>query len=124
MKSEARVQQDIRLAASSEGIRLFRNNSGAVTVNNPNGGTRHIRFGLGNESTSLNKSIKSSDLIGVTPIVIGAEHIGMTLGVFTAYEVKEEGWKFTGNEREIAQKKFIDLIIQLGGIAKFTQGEL
>ena len=33
--------------------------------------------------------------------------------------VKKEGWKYTGAQREVAQKAFMDWIITQGGIAGF-----
>lgn len=117
---ESDVQNKIRLAASKAGLRLWRNNNGAVTTEDG----RHIRFGLANESSALNASVKSSDLIGITPVVITADMIGKTVGVFTAIEVKKQNWKFTGTERELAQLKFIDIVIDLGGIGKFSTGDI
>ena len=114
--SEQDVQQSIRLQSSRSGARLWRNNVGAVTTED----NRHIRFGLANESSKMNKRIKSSDLIGITPVNITADHIGKTLGVFTSIEVKRPGWKYTGTEREEAQRAWLNLIINLHGFATFA----
>ena len=107
IKSEIGIQQQVRLEASKCGIRLWRNNTGVAI--NPVG--QPVRYGLGNDSRQMNSVIKSSDLIGIT--IIGG------MGVFTAYEVKKPGWKFTGTPRETAQLKYIQLVISMGGIAKF-----
>lgn len=120
MKSEAAIQNELRVLASERGMRLWRNISGAVTTDDG----RHIRFGLGNESAEICSVMKSSDLIGITPLVIGPEHVGRTIGVFTATEVKKQGWKYTGTDREKAQYAFIMLVLSLGGIAKFSTGDL
>ena len=116
MKSEATVMQLVRLEASRRGARVFRNNNGAAVDKDG----RHIRYGLGNESKQINQVIKSSDLIGITPVVITQEMVGKTVGVFTAIEVKRSSWKYTGTEREKAQKAFIDIIKNLGGFAQFV----
>jgi hypothetical protein len=113
--NESAVVQERRLLAAREGRRLWRNNTGAVTAEG-----RMVRFGLGNDSAAVNRVMKSSDLIGITPVVCDC---GKRYGVFTAEECKRPGWKFTGTEREQAQLNFISLVTALGGIAKFTTGE-
>src|SRR3989304_2051068 len=102
--SEASVQNAIRLEAARRGARLFRNNSGAYQDERGN----FIRYGLMNESKSVNSVCKSSDLIGISNI-----------GQFLAYEVKRPGWHFTATPREVAQQNFLNLIVSLGGRAKF-----
>ena len=120
--SEAAVQQQVRLEASKCGLRLWRNNNGAAFDKDG----RMIRYGLGNDSASLNKQIKSHDLIGITPHVITGADVGKTAGIFTSYEVKRGDWRFTGTEREIAQRAWMELVLSLGGISKFIKdaGEL
>ena len=110
--SEAKVQQEIRLEASRKGLRLWRNNNGACTDQNG----RLIRYGLANDSAKVNRNIKSSDLIGITPVQVGFK----TYGVFTSIEVKKEGWTYKGTDRERAQLAWITLVTAMGGIAKFA----
>lgn len=86
----------------------------------PDQNGRPVRYGLCNESAIQNKNIKSSDLIGITPITITQEMVGQKIGVFTAIEVKKENWKFKGDERENAQLNFITWIKSLGGRAGFA----
>jgi hypothetical protein len=74
-----------------------------------------IRYGLGNDSAQVNAKLKSSDLIGITPMVIG----GQKVGVFTSYEVKKPGWRWAGTPREIAQRDWLLLVRSLYGISKF-----
>ena len=116
--SEASVAADVRLAASSMyGAALWRNNSGAMTDDRG----RLVRFGLGNESTTINRRWKSSDLIGVLPVEITAAHVGHTLGVFLAVETKKPGWRLTpGDKRGQAQAAFINSVRMLGGAAGFA----
>lgn len=112
---EAKVQQEIRIEASRQGMRLWRNNVGACSDNKG----RLIRYGLANESAGMNRVMKSSDLIGITPIVITQEMVGSTIGVFTSIEVKHPGWKYSGKGREKAQNAWLDIVKSLGGIGKF-----
>ena len=113
---EAVVQQAIRLAASSKGIRLWRNNNGACKDDTG----RHIRYGLANDSKKINAHLKSSDLIGITPVVVAPADIGRTLGIFTSIEVKRGGWEYHGGARERAQLAWLELVAAFGGIAKFA----
>jgi len=116
MTSEAELQTKIRLEASQKGIRLWRNNVGAVHTAEGH----FLRFGLANESAQMNKKIKSSDLIGIRPIVIQPHHVGLTIGQFVAREVKAPNWKYKATEREIAQQRFLELVKKLGGDAVFA----
>ena len=117
--SESRVQSLVQLEAVKRRIWPLRNNSGALP--NPDTGVP-VRFGLGNVSKAFNEVMKSSDLIGVEPVVITQDMVGKTIGRFWARECKPEGWTFKGTEREVAQKNFIDKVNSLGGNAAFTNG--
>lgn len=116
--SEAGIQSAIRQEASQIGARLWRNNVGATYTSDG----AFIRFGLANDSTHINKTIKSADLIGIKPVKITTSHVGFTIGQFVSREVKASHWKFTGNERELAQLKWAELILALGGDAAFATG--
>lgn len=118
MKDENIIQQEVQIEAKKFNCTLMRNNSGALK--NKNG--QPVRYGLGNVSKKRNDKIKSSDLIGITKIVVTQEMVGMTLGIFTATEVKEESWNPDKklDAREQAQKAFIDWVISEGGLAGFV----
>ena len=104
-KSEAAVQNEIRLAASQRGdLVLWRNNSGALTDD----AGRLIRFGLGNDSAQANRRMKSADLIGI--------HRGS--GRFVSIEVKRPGWKHSdASERDRAQAAWAATVAAMGGVA-------
>jgi hypothetical protein len=117
MSSEGATQQRIRMLAAQNGTPLLRNNSGACMDSTG----RMIRYGLGNDSSKLNAAFKSSDLIGIYPVVITPELLGRTLGLFFAVEVKAPGWKFReSDERAVAQKNFGDWVTNHGGLFRFA----
>lgn len=112
--SESEIQQRIQLEGPRYSCILMRNNSGMLK--NKDG--TPVRYGLG--QTSKN-SMKSSDLIGITSIVVTADMVGETIGVFTAVEVKSEDWKGPTNEREKSQEDFIKWVKSRGGLASFAK---
>lgn len=118
-RPESAVQACIRLEACRAGVRLWRNNVGAVLAEDG----RMIRYGLANDSKELNRHIKSSDLIGIRPVLIGPEHVGGFIGQFVAREVKHAGWSYRGAAREKAQLSFLELVSGMGGDACFASGE-
>ena len=97
--SEQRIQQEIRLALGSGPVRLWRNNTGTL----PDRQGRPVRFGL---------CKGSSDLIGLRSVTIGPEHVGQTLAVFAAVEVKAQTGRTTPDQRA-----FIDAVAGMGGLA-------
>lgn len=111
---ESEIQERIQIEGPHLGTILLRNNSGAFKDQTG----RLVRFGLGN---THKKSLKSSDLIGLTTLTITQEMVGKKVGVFTAIEVKEPLWEFKGTEREISQEKFINWVRLRGGIANFCK---
>jgi hypothetical protein len=111
--SETAVSQRVRLAAPAcfEAI-LWRNNVGQLLDDRG----VPVRYGLANDSKKVNEQVKSSDLIGLTPITFG----GWTFGVFTAIETKREGWTYKGTDHEQAQLRYHNIVRSLGGIAGFA----
>jgi len=118
-KTEAWSQSVVRLEASRKGIHLWRNNVGVLEDRTG----RPVRYGLANDSKSLNEAIKSGDLIGIRPLVITPQHVGHTLGQFVSREMKAPGWQYAGTDREQAQLRWANLVNSLGGNACFATGE-
>jgi len=118
--SEAAVTSRVKLEASQKNCRLWRNNVGACMDSEGN----FIRYGLANESKKLNQNFKSSDLVGIRPVLIQPHHVGNILGQFLAREIKKTGWKYRPNDKRMAaQFNFIQLIQSMGGDAAFATGE-
>ena len=110
-RSEAAAQAEIRLAAPRWGGVLWRNNVGAL----PDRTGVLVRYGLANDSAKLNAHVKSSDLIGFTPV--GG------VAVFTAIECKRADWVWHATAREIAQQRFHSIVRAGGGIAGFARSD-
>lgn len=117
MTSEANMQAQVRLAAAQERVFLMRNNSGALRDDTG----RMVRFGLGNDSKQVNDRLKSSDLIGIRPVLIQSHHIGQTIGQFIAIEVKPPDWRGPGGDDHAeAQQRWIELVRSWGGLGGFA----
>jgi hypothetical protein len=113
--SEAAVQAAVRLEAARKGVRLFRNNVGALIDSRG----VPVRYGLANESKQVNEVMKSADLIGWRPVVIG----GQCVAQFVSRECKKVGWHYTGDAHEQAQLAWAQLVTAAGGDAAFCTGE-
>lgn len=114
LSGETAVQQLIRAEAPALGCDLWRNNNGSLLDERG----IPVRFGLLNDSKKVNKVIKSSDLIGITPVTDPMS--GRQYGVFTAVEVKAPGYKGPRTQHDQAQARFIALVRSKGGIAGFA----
>lgn len=109
---ESAVTSHIRLAAAKLNTPLWRNNRGAFRDDTG----RLVKYGLGSEA-----DLSSSDYIGIRPVLITPDMVGQVLGVFTAVEMKAEGFKFNKNDKHLLnQKIFIDIVNQYGGFAGFA----
>lgn len=115
-KLEKTLQDEVKKYYESLGYLLWRNNVGALKT--PYGG--FLRFGLANESQKMNAELKSSDLVGIKPVVITQDCVGKLFGQFVAFEIKKPGWVYKETEKELAQKRFIDLVNNHGGFAQFV----
>lgn len=131
-KSEAYAQQQARLAIARAGGMAWRNNVGASKSKEQHSCPRcqfrfevilpPIRWGLCNDSSKLNAKVKSSDLIGIMPVLITPGMVGTTIGQFIAVETKKPGWKYAGNDHELAQLAWLELIAGKGGVSMFSTG--
>jgi len=90
----------IMLGLSTPGVRLFRNNVGALK----DAEGRLIRYGVANPG--------GSDLIGWRSITVTPDMVGQKLAVFLAIEVKGEKCKATDHQRN-----FIARVRADGGLA-------
>lgn len=116
--SEARVQSQVRLAAPGHGMRLWRNNVGALLDKRD----VPVRYGLANDTPALNKRLKSGDLIGWRRLLILPEMVGSVVAQFTSLECKHAAWKYSGDEHEQAQQRWAALVATEGGFARFVTG--
>lgn len=117
--SESSVQSRVRLEAAQKGVRLWRNNVGALK--DVTG--RVVRYGLANDTAAVNRVIKSGDLIGIRPVLVTQQMVGATIGQFVSREIKAANWHYTGTDRELAQLRWAELVVSMGGDAAFASGE-
>jgi hypothetical protein len=118
--SEQQTQQQIRLALGRGNVRLFRNNVGTGWAGQA---TKIQRRGMvavepGDVIVRQGRPVQfglckgSSDLIGLRSITIGPEHVGTTMAVFAAVEVKSPTGRLTAE-----QQSFIDTVQSMGGMS-------
>jgi hypothetical protein len=117
--SESAVQSLVRLEAARKGLKLWRNNVGALLDSRG----VPVRYGLANDSQQLNKVVKSGDLIGWRPVLITPAHVGSRIAQFVSRECKRPGWKFAGDDHERAQLRWAEAVTADGGDACFASGE-
>ena len=117
--SEAAVQAAVRLEGARKGVRLFRNNVGALL----DARGVPVRYGLANESKQVNDAVKSADLIGWRPVLVMREHVGTVIAQFVSRECKAPGWSYSASPREQAQLAWAELVTGGGGDAAFCTGE-
>lgn len=117
--SEAAVQAQVRLEAARKGLKLWRNNVGVLRDerNVP------VRYGLANDSKRLNETVKSGDLIGWRPVLITPALVGTMIAQFVSRECKRPDWKYSGDDHERAQLKWVEVVTADGGDAAFCNRE-
>lgn len=114
---EVDVQALGRLEIARRGWLGWRNNVGVLMDSRG----VPVRFGLANDSKTVNAKVKSGDVIGIIPTLITQQMVGTTLGQFASWEFKHAGWKFNPNdEHERAQMRWAELVLLAGGHAQFV----
>ena len=85
----------------------------------------NYQWGVSNEANHmLDLAITLLDRRSL-PVLITQDMVGSVIGQFISRECKRSDWKFNpNNPRDLAQMKWVELILILGGDAKFTTGEL
>lgn len=101
--SETSIMHEIMVRLSQASCRVFRNNVGVAKYRDAHGKTHRVRYGL---------FPGSHDLIGWTTIVIGPEHVGCKVAVFTSVEAKTKRGRLT-----VPQRIFLKAVQEAGGIA-------
>jgi hypothetical protein len=99
MNEETRLQNHIRAALSTGPTRAWRNNIAKLKVRG-----RWVDFGIPGKG--------GSDLIGLHSLTIEPHHVGRTMAVFLAVEVKTATGRPTAE-----QQRFIEFVQSAGGIA-------
>lgn len=117
--SEAAVQAQVRLEAARKGLKAWRNNVGVLKDERG----VPVRYGLANDSKRLNEVVKSGDLIGWRSVLVTPEMAGSRIAQFVSRECKRPGWRYSGNDHERAQLKWIEILLADGGDAAFCSGE-
>lgn len=116
--SEEAMSALVRLEGASKGVKLFRNNVGALKDDRG----VPVRYGLANDTAKLNKVLKSGDLIGWRRKLIEPHMVGWHIAQFVSREVKEKGWVYTGQGREPAQLSWASMVCAAGGDGGFAAG--
>lgn len=124
--SEQNIMHSIMVAVSRAGARVFRNNVAMAWVGKSKryNAPAIVTVGAGDvvirNARPLHAGLceGSSDLIGITPIIVRPDHVGQKLGIFTALEVKAPGGPVTTE-----QVNFIEQISLAGGIAGIARSD-
>lgn len=125
--SETNVGKLIQLALGKiPGVRMFRNNSGFCWIGQSKVFSKRTEV-IVNPGDVLIKQGRpfhaglctgSSDFIGLKSITITPEHVGKTLAVFTAAEIKTKSGRATSE-----QIAFLNMVNKLGGIGFIATDE-
>lgn len=127
--SESRVSHEYVRRHATRGLRLWRNNRGAL----PDKRGVPVRYGLANDSKDQGEKLKSGDYIGWTQVLITPDMVGESVAVFTSIEFKAPDWKppaegpthrngrLTEYGHYLGQKRWADLVNAEGGRAGFVR---
>lgn len=97
--TESQIQTQIRIACNQGGTRAWRNNIAKLKVRG-----QWVNYGIPGKG--------GSDLLGLHKMEILPEHVGKSVAVFVAIEVKSATGKTTPH-----QDSFLDFIKNQGGIS-------
>ena len=117
---EQGIQNLIRIFMSGIGVVNWRNNTGTGWVGKAKNIRTHCTVACepGDVVIKNARPLRSglckgsSDIIGITPVFITQAHIGRTLGVFSAIEVKSKTGKPSAD-----QLNFLRVVEKAGGFA-------
>lgn len=124
--SEQNIMRSIMVAVSRAGARVFRNNVAMAWVGEWKRYVSPTKVTVGPGDVVIRNARPlhaglcegSSDLIGITPVVVRPDHVGQKLGVFTALEVKTPEGHVTPE-----QANFVEQISLAGGIAGIARSD-
>lgn len=122
--SEREIIEQILMAASEKGARLFRQNVGVgwagKVVRATKAGMVSIQPGdviiRGARPLHAGLATGSADIVGITPVTITQDMVGQTVGVFTSVEVKTGRVPTTK-----AQQRWFDMVEKMGGKAMIVR---
>ena len=117
---ESRILQEIRLAVSRTGARLFRNNvaRGWIGKHQIYRVTATVRVNPGDvvirkaRRLHTGLAVGSSDLIGWVPVTITEDMLGQELAAFVSVEVKTKTGRVSTD-----QQTWLNAVDQAGGVA-------
>lgn len=123
---ESPVLHRVLLSCSSGATRLFRMNVGLAWVGRVTKIMRAqtVMVGVGDvvirDARPFRVGIEGmSDIVGLTSILVTPEMVGQKIAVYTALECKGDGGRASD-----AQKTFIGMVEDMGGIAGVVRSEL
>jgi len=114
------------LAISQAGGKIFRNNTGSAWIGKSYVAPRAMTVNLNKGDVVVYQGrffnaglcVGSSDLIGLKPVKITPEMVGITIAVFVACEAKKPGGKASAE-----QIAFLEMVNEAGGIGFIATSE-
>lgn len=103
--TESATLASIRLAlGTTPGLRMFRNNCGALR----DGTGRLVRYGIASPG--------GSDLLGWRTVTVTPDMVGKPIAIFAAIEVKTQTGRATTEQRH-----FLDVVASAGGFSAIAR---